>query len=114
MLAPTRACLTACLCRDALLCIILRLCVPEGAVFAAAVGKQRGMAALLDDRTLVKHSDLIAELAGGQPVRDENRRPVPCDLIKLAVDLRLGDRIQRRRRLVKDCLQISLWVKRWK
>lgn len=45
--------------------IILRLCIPKRVVFAAPIGEQFGMAALLDNLALVKHGDLIAELAGG-------------------------------------------------
>ena len=59
-----------------LLRIILCLCVPKLIVFAVAIDKQIGMAALLDDCTLVEHGDLVTKFAGGQSVRNEIRPPV--------------------------------------
>lgn len=56
--------------RAASLRIILRLCVPERVVFAALIGEQFGVTALLNDRALVEHGDLVAEFAGGQAVGD--------------------------------------------
>lgn len=82
--------------RAALLRIILRLCVPERVVFAAPIGEQFGVTTLLDDRALVEHGDLVAEFAGGQAVGDIDGSLIACDLIELAVDLRLGDGVQRR------------------
>ena len=84
--------------RAASLRIILRLCVPERVVFAAPIGEQFGVTALLNDRALVEHGDLVAEFAGGQAVGDIDGSLIACDLIELAVDLRLGDGVQRRRR----------------
>ena len=46
-----------------LLRITLCLCVPKLAVLAVASGKQIGMAALLDDCTLVEHGDLVTKFA---------------------------------------------------
>ena len=56
--------------RAASLRIILRLCVPERVVFAALLGEQFGVTALLNARALVEHGDLVAEFAGGQAVGD--------------------------------------------
>ena len=88
--------------RAALLRIILCLGVPERVVFAVPIGEQFGVAALLDDRALVEHGDLVAEFAGGQAVGDIDGSLIACDLIELTVDLRLGDGVQCRRRLVED------------
>ena len=88
--------------RAASLRIILRRCVPERVVFAAPIGEQFGVTALLNDRALVEHGDLVAEFAGGQAVGDIDGSLIACDLIELAVDLRLGDGVQRRRRLFED------------
>ena len=59
-----------------LLRIILCLRIPKLIVFAVAIDKQIGMAALLDDCTLMEHGDLVTKFAGGQPVRNEIRPPV--------------------------------------
>ena len=88
--------------RAASLRIILRLGVPERVVFAAPIGEQFGVTALLNDRALVEHGDLVAEFAGGQAMGDIDGGLITCDLIELTVDLRLGDGVQRRRRLVED------------
>ena len=45
--------------------VILRLSVPEGVVFARFVGHQFFVTALLDDASLVKDQNIIAEAAGG-------------------------------------------------
>ena len=83
--------------------IILRLGVPERVVFAAPIGKQFGVTALLDDRSLVEHGDLVAEFAGGQSVGDIDGGLIACDLIELTVDLRLGNGVERRRRIRSCC-----------
>ena len=44
----------------------------------------------------------VTEFAGGQAVGDIDGSLIACDLIELAVDLRLGDGVQRRRWLVED------------
>ena len=64
--------------------VILRLCVPQLAVFAVRVGQQRFVGPLLDDLALVEHRDLIAELAGGQPVADINGGLSPAISLNLA------------------------------
>ena len=65
--------------------IILRLCVPKSVVFAAPIGEQFVMAALLDDLSFVKHGNLVTEFTGGQPVGDIDRGLIACDLIELIV-----------------------------
>ena len=49
-----------------MLCIILRLGVPEFVVLASCVCKQSIVGALLDDAAFVEHGDLVAEFATGQ------------------------------------------------
>ena len=58
------------------------------------------MSPLLDHRPVVKDGDLVAELAGGQPVGNVDRRPVPGDLVKFGVNFRLSQGVQGRRGLV--------------
>ena len=82
--------------------IILRLRVPELAILPAPGGQQLLMSAGLNDPAGVKHRDLVAEPAGSQAVADIDGGLVPGDGIEMAVDLILGDRIQRRRRLVQN------------
>lgn len=64
-------------------CIVLGLGGPEFVIFTALIGKQLGMGALLDDCALMEHSDLIAELAAGQAVRDVDRGFITGDVVEL-------------------------------
>ena len=48
--------------------IILCLCVPQFVVFAVCIGNERRVSSLLNDRALVEHGDLVAELTRGQSV----------------------------------------------
>ena len=82
--------------------VTLRLRVPELRIFAALVREQRLVRALLDDLSGVEHNDLVAELAGGEPVRNVDRRLVAHHVVELFVDLRLGDRVERGGRLVEN------------
>ena len=45
--------------------IILCLCIPQLVVFTVCISNEACMRALLDNGTLMEHSDLIAELATG-------------------------------------------------
>ena len=58
------------------------------------------MCPLLNDRALVENKNLIAEFAGGQPVRDINRSLISDYFVKLAVYLSLGNRVKSSGRLV--------------
>lgn len=82
--------------------IILRLRVPERVIFSRFVQNQLVVAARLDEPALIEHGDLIAEAAGGEPVRNVNRRLCSDELIKTLIDLMLGHRVKRRGRLVED------------
>ena len=82
--------------------VILGLCVPQLIVFSGGVGQQVLVGALLDDLTVVEDGDLIAELAGGQPVADVDGRFVPRDLVELGVDLRLGHGVERGGGFIQD------------
>ena len=91
--------------------IILRLCVPQLVVFTVCVGNERSVRALLNDRTLVEYGDLVAELTRGQTVGDIDCGFVACDLVKLSVNLRFGNRVESCRRLVEDN-ERSIFVER--
>ena len=54
------------------------------------------MAPLLDDLSLMKNRNLIAELAGGETVTDINRGFISHNVVKFTVDLRLRYGIQGR------------------
>lgn len=82
--------------------VILGLRVPQLIVFSGGVGQQALVGALLDDLAVVKDGDLIAELAGGQPVADVDGRFVPRDLVELGVDLRLGHGVERGGGFIQD------------
>ncbi len=71
-------------------------------VLAAFVGEQCCVGTVLDDSALVEYHDLVAEFAGRQPVGDIDGSLIPGDAVEFLVDLRLGDGVQGRRRLVKD------------
>ena len=64
--------------------VVLGLGHPEGVVFAALIGQQGVMGALLDHLAVVKDGDLVAELAGGQPVADVDGSLVPGNVVELA------------------------------
>ena len=59
------------------------------------------MRADLNNRTMVKHGNLIAEAAGGEPVADINRCSVRHHLAKSRIDFGFGNRVERRRRLIE-------------
>ena len=69
---------------------------------------ERIMAAGLNDRTVVQHDDFIAEPAGREPVADEDGCFVGADRVKLPVDFRLGDGVERSGRLIKDVYRCIL------
>ena len=85
--------------------------MPQLVVFATGIGDKLCMASMLDDRAPVKHGDLVAELAGGQSVGNIYCSFVSRYLIEFAVYLSLRDRVERRRRLVKNYKR-SVLVKR--
>ena len=60
------------------------------------------MAAQLDDPAVVEYGDVVAELAGGQPVADIDRGLVAHDPVEVLVDLHLRHRIQGGGGLVQD------------
>lgn len=60
------------------------------------------MGALLNNGTLMEHGNFIAELTGGQPVRDIDCGLISCNLIELTVYFRLRNRIERGGRLVQN------------
>ena len=72
----------------------MRLRVPESGILAVRVGQKRRVRALLHEPSGVEYDDLVAELAGGEPVRNVDRRLVAHHVVELFVDLRLGDRVQ--------------------
>ena len=81
--------------------VILRLGVPQFVILALRVRQQRLVRARLHNLTLIKHRDLIAELAGGEAVADVYRRLIACDFIELFLNLGLGDGIERSGRLIQ-------------
>ena len=63
-------------------------------VLAGLVGQQLLVGAPLDHLAVVKDGDLVAELAGGEPVADVDGSFVSGDVVELGVDLGLGDGVQ--------------------
>ena len=59
------------------------------------------MRALLGNAAVPQEQDPVAEARGGQPVRDEERGPVPGHVAVLEVDLVFRDGIKRGGRLVE-------------
>ena len=51
--------------------IVLGLGMPKNMVYARLIGKQRLVAAGLDDFAGIEYRDLVAEATGGQAVGDE-------------------------------------------
>ena len=82
--------------------IVLRLRVPELRIFALLVREQRRVRSLLDDLPGAEHNDLVAEFAGGEPVRNVNGGLAAHHVVEPLVDLRLGDRVERGGRLVEN------------
>ena len=82
--------------------IVLRLRVPELRVFALLVREQRRVRSLLDDLPGAEHNDLVAEFAGGEPVRNVNGGLAAHHVVEPLVDLRLGDGVERGGRLVEN------------
>ena len=60
------------------------------------------MAAPLDNQTVIKNDDFIAEPAGGKAVADVNSGFLPYNLIEFAVNLCLGNRVESRGWLVEN------------
>src|SRR6185369_15160622 len=56
------------------------------------------MAALLDNRALVQHQDLVGLHDGAEAVRDDDRGAPAQDLLHVRQDIALGLRIERRGR----------------
>ena len=94
-----------------LLRIIMRLGVPQLVVFTVCIGNESCVRALLNNSALMEHSNLVAELTGGQTVGDVDCGLVACDLVKLSVNLRFCNRIESCRRLVEDN-ERSIFIKR--
>src|SRR5699024_11023229 len=80
--------------RGGLLGVVLGLGVPELGVLAALVGQQLLVAAFLDHLTVVKDGDLVAELAGGEPVADVDGGLVAGDVVEPGVNFGLGDGVE--------------------
>ncbi len=85
-----------------LLGVILGLGVPEFGVFARSVGEEVRMVSDLYHLPAVENGDLVAELAGGEPVADIDGRPVTGDVVEPAVDFRFGDRVEGGGRFIQD------------
>ena len=64
--------------------------MPKLVILSAFIGNERSVRALLNDCTLVEHSDLIAELTGGQTVGNIDCGLVACNLVNLSVNLCFG------------------------
>ena len=76
--------------------------IPKFIILAVFVCYQFGVCALLDHSTLVEYSDFIAELAGGETMRDIDCGLVTDNLIELTVNLSFSNRVKSRGRLIKD------------
>ena len=76
--------------------------MPKLVILSAFIGNERSVSSLLNDRTLVEYGDLVAELTRGQTVGDIDCGLIACDLVKLSVNLRFGNRVESCCRLVKD------------
>ena len=59
------------------------------------------MRADLNNRTMVKHGNLIAEAAGEEPVADINRCSVRHHLAESRINFRFGNRVECRSRLIE-------------
>ena len=68
------------------LCVILSLCVPELIVFPFFICQQHIVASALNEFAFVKNSNIIAEAAGGKPVRNKNGRFIADNFIEPGVN----------------------------
>jgi len=80
--------------------IILRLRVPKRKILPIRLRQQLLMPPLLDYCPFRKHQNFLAKFTRRQPVTDINRRLISGDLVEPAVNLRFGNRIERRRWLI--------------
>src|SRR6266853_2156873 len=71
-------------------------------VVEAVPCEQLGMAALLDDATLIHDDDAVGVADGREPVRDDETRPALPQLRHRLLDLNLGASVDAARRLIQD------------
>ena len=74
--------------------IVPGLRMPKLIVGSILIQNQLLMIASLDNLTLFKHGNLVAEAAGGQPVADVNGGLILHDFVKLRINLILRHRIK--------------------
>lgn len=65
------------------------------------------MAAVLDNPPLLEHKDAVAQAGGAVAVADEQAGAALQQFVEMSVDLRLGARVEGRRRLVQVRLTAS-------
>src|SRR5580700_758678 len=68
----------------------------------AAEREQLLMGAAFDDPARIQHDDAVGLLYGGKPVRDDEGGAVAHQLRERRLDVPLGLRVERRRRLIED------------
>src|SRR5581483_2310217 len=90
-----------CLCLALGLGVGLLLAAPHVGI-EAVPGQELAVPAALGDLAAVEHDDLVGVDDGREPVRDHQRGTAAAHLFERALDLLLGARVERTRRLVEQ------------